>query len=100
VRRARLGLAGQKIAVPRRLVWRLALDRDSGVLVSDVVPQGPADRAGIQSGDVLVALDGRPITGIDELLKSLTEQALDRAISVALIRNGGLMKLEIRPTER
>ena len=100
VRRARLGLAGQKVAVPRRLVRRLGLDQDWGVLVSDVAAKGPADRAGIQTGDVLVRLDGRAITGVDELLKGLTEQALDRVIAVAVIRNGGLLTLEAKATER
>jgi S1-C subfamily serine protease len=100
VRRARLGLAGQRIAVPRRLVRRLALDQDWGVLVSDVVPKGPADRAGIQAGDVLVRLDGRSIAGVDELLKGLTEQALDRTIAVSVLRNGGLLTLSVMPTER
>jgi S1-C subfamily serine protease len=100
VRRARLGLAGQRIAVPRRLVRRLALDQDWGVLVSDVVPKGPADRAGIQAGDVLVRLDGRSIAGVDELLKGLTEQALDRTIAVSVLRNGGLLTLSVTPTER
>lgn len=100
VRRARLGLAGQKIAVPRRLVRRLELEQDSGVLVSDVVAKGPADRAGIQTGDVLVRLDGRPITWVDELLKGLTEQALDRVVAVSVIRNGSLLTLDVKATER
>jgi S1-C subfamily serine protease len=100
VRRARLGLAGQKVAVPRRLVRRLGLDQDWGVLVSDVASKGPADRAGLQNGDVLVKLDGRAITGVDELLKSLTNQTLDRVIAVSIVRNGGLMVLDVQPTER
>jgi S1-C subfamily serine protease len=100
VRRAQLGLAGQKVAVPRRLVRRFGLDQDWGVLVSHVAAKGPADRAGIQTGDVLVKLDGRAITGVDELLKSLTDQALDRVIAVSVIRNGGVLTLDIKPTER
>jgi S1-C subfamily serine protease len=100
VRRARLGLAGQKIAVPRRLVRRLALDQDWGVLVSDVAAEGPADRAGIRTGDVLVGLDGRAITGVDELLKGLTDQTLDRVVAVSVIRNGGLVALDVQPIER
>jgi S1-C subfamily serine protease len=100
VRRAHLGLSGQKVAVPRRLVRRLALEQDWGVLVSDVAPKGPSDRAGLQAGDVLVRLDGRAITGVDELLRSLTEQALNRTIAVSIIRNGGLLTLDVTPIER
>jgi S1-C subfamily serine protease len=100
VRRAQLGLAGQKVAVPRQLVRRFGLDQDWGVLVSHVAAKGPADQAGIQTGDVLVKLDGRAITGVDELLKSLTDQALDRVIAVAVIRNGGVLTLDVKPTER
>jgi S1-C subfamily serine protease len=100
VRRARLGLAGQKVAVPRRLVRRLALEQDWGVLVSDVVAKSPADQAGLQIGDVLVSLDGRAITGVDELLRSLTDQTLDRVVAVSVIRNGGVLTLDVKPTER
>jgi S1-C subfamily serine protease len=100
VRRAHLGLAGQKVAVPRRLVRRLELDQDWGVLVSDVTAGGPADRAGIRAGDVLVRLDGHAVTGVDELLRRLTDQALDRAVALSVIRNGGLLTIDATPAER
>jgi len=100
VRRAHLGLAGQKVAVPRRLVRRLELNQDGGVLVSDVTAGGPADRAGIRAGDVLVRLDGHAVTGVDELLSRLTDQALDRTVALSVIRNGGLLTIDATPAER
>jgi S1-C subfamily serine protease len=81
-------------------VRRLELDQDWGVLVSDVTAGGPADRAGIRAGDVLVRLDGHAVTGVDELLRRLTDQALDRAVALSVIRNGGLLTIDATPAER
>jgi S1-C subfamily serine protease len=100
VRRAKLGLAGQKVAVPRRLVRWLDLRQDWGVMVSDVDPNGPAAQAGLQPGDIIATLDGQPITGVDELLRRLTEQALDRPLKVAAIRKTELLMVDVVPVER
>jgi S1-C subfamily serine protease len=100
VRRAKLGLAGQKIVVPRRLVLRHELGHDGGVLISDVEANGPAAKAGLQAGDILVALDGQPISGVDGLLKLLTDQALNRTVKLTLIRGGEVKKIDATPIER
>jgi S1-C subfamily serine protease len=100
VRRAKLGLAGQKIAVPRRLVRRLELNHDGGVLVSAIEADGPAAKAGLQASDILVALDDQPITGVDELLGRLTDQALNRTVTLTVIRAGNLLTIDAVPVER
>ena len=100
VRRAKLGLAGQKVAVSRRVVRWFDLRQDWGVMVSDVDPNGPAAQAGLQPGDIIATLDGQPITGVDELLRRLTEQALDRPLKVAVIRKTELLTVDVVPVER
>lgn len=100
VRRAKIGLAGQKVAVPRRVVRWFDLHQDWGVMVSDVDPNGPAAQAGLQPGDIIASLDGHPMTGIDELLRRLTDQALDRPLKVAVIRKTELVTVDVVPVER
>jgi S1-C subfamily serine protease len=100
VRRARLGLGGQKMAIPRRLVRAHGLAQSSGVLVSEVEENGPAARAGVRAGDILVKLDEAAVTGIDELLRLLTEGRLDRHTKLVVIRDGALVELEALLVER
>jgi S1-C subfamily serine protease len=100
VKRAVLGIAGQRTAIPRRFVRQLALDRDFGVLVIAVDPDGPASRAGIAAGDVIVAVDSAPVTGVDDLLKLLSGERVGRPVSVAFLRRGDLRRLDVMPVER
>jgi S1-C subfamily serine protease len=100
VKRAVLGIAGQRTAIPRRFIRQLALERDFGVLVMAVDPEGPAARAGIAAGDVILALDGTPVTGVDDLLKLLSGERVGRAVNVSFLRRGDLRHLEVTPIER
>jgi len=100
VRRAVLGVAGQRTSVPRRLVRRLNLAQEFGVAVLEVVPDGPAARAGLAVGDVVLGLAGRPVTGVDDLLKLLSGDHVGRAVVVSVVRGGELRTFEVVPIER
>jgi S1-C subfamily serine protease len=63
VRRSRIGVSVQTVALPRQMVVRHALTAPGGVLVHGVEPGGPAERTGLAPGDVLVGLDGHPVAG-------------------------------------
>ena len=54
MRRACLGLAGQTTPLDSRLARRLHRERDSAVLVAEVIAGGPAERAGVQAGDLIL----------------------------------------------
>jgi S1-C subfamily serine protease len=86
VRRAWLGIGGETMTVPRRLVRHFALARDSGVRIAHVEPGSPADAAGLRTGDVVVALDDRPLGSIDDLQRLLTADAIGRSIALTLVR--------------
>ncbi|HYZ32302.1 MAG TPA: trypsin-like peptidase domain-containing protein [Crenalkalicoccus sp.] len=100
VRRAALGLTGQREAVPRRFARAHGLEQASGVLVAAVAPDSPAARAGIERGDLLLTVGGQPITGVDALLRWLTGERVGEAAEVLLLRRGDLRRLRVVPAER
>ncbi|MCO6418286.1 trypsin-like peptidase domain-containing protein [Siccirubricoccus sp. KC 17139] len=100
VRRAALGLTGQREAIPRRFARALGMAQESGVLVAAVQRGGPADRAGIAPGDLLLEIGGAPVTGVDALLRWLTGERVGTAAEVLLLRRGDPRRLRVVPGER
>jgi S1-C subfamily serine protease len=99
VRRARLGLAGQNIVLPRRMVRHYALAHDAAVQVASIERGGPASRAGFEQGDIIVAFAGRPVSGFDDLHRMLTEETLGESVAVDVLRRGRRQTLRIQPEE-
>lgn len=99
VRRGYIGLAAQTVHIPRRL--QLAANAGaSGVMITVVEPGSPADRAGLLSRDILVALDGAAVEGVDDLLRRLNAASIGRSIAATLLRGGQMMGLSVTPVER
>jgi S1-C subfamily serine protease len=88
VRRSRLQLAGQTIALDRRVLRALERTDPAAVMVSEVLPGGPAQRAGLERGDLLLQLDGESITGVDRLHRLLTAERAGREVEIRLLRRG------------
>src|SRR5690606_11158293 len=72
VRRAFIGIAAAQTTLPRRLRHRANLEQASAVIVSSVEADSPAAHAGIRAGDVILDIDGRAVTGADDLVRVLT----------------------------
>lgn len=100
VRRARIGIAGEQIALPARVRFRAGLSQASAVRVADVGADTPADRAGIMAGDVIVALDGVPVTGIDDISRLLDHERIGRRVAVRMVRPAGVVDVALTPEER
>jgi len=96
VRRVELGIAAQGITP--QLASGLGLPRDWGVLVSDVVPEGPAERAGVREGDVLETVDGRRIDTLPDLTAALY-LARSAFLQVRVVRGTQVKNLEVRAVE-
>jgi S1-C subfamily serine protease len=88
VRRSRLQLAGQTIALERRILRALERTDPGAMMVLEVLPDGPAQRAGLQRGDVLLELDGERITGVDDLHRLLKPEHAGREVEIRLLRRG------------
>ena len=99
VRRARIGVGGQNVSLPRLAVRAHRLIQPSGVLITTIEPGSPAARAGLEPGDIIVAFDGQPVHGIDDLHRLLTGDRIGAATTVAAVRKAERLELPITAAE-
>jgi S1-C subfamily serine protease len=99
IRRAYLGLSGQTRPLDRRLARFHGLLAEHAVEVMSVEPSGPASRAGVREGDLVVALDGRPVSRIDDLHRALTSWPIGTPLRLAVVRGRELLELSVTPVE-
>jgi len=99
IRRGHIGVAGQNVTLQRRLVHQHSLAVTSGILVISLEPKGPAHRAGLREGDVIVAYGSHPVASIDELHRLLTEEQVGTKIGLTFLRSGEKLTLEVVPEE-
>lgn len=97
VRRRWLGIAGTTVGVPRSLVHELDLLADDAVEVLHIDPKGPAGRAGLTVGDVIVAAAGRVTTTVDDLTRIVSIAPAGEPLELTIIRNERLQELTIAP---
>jgi S1-C subfamily serine protease len=99
VRRSRIGVSVQTVALPRRVLVQHELAVEGGVLVLGVEPGGPAERTGLEEGDVIVGLDNQPVAGIDDLHRLLTEERVGVWTRLTVLRGNDKLVLDIIPRE-
>ena len=99
IRRGRIGVAGQNVPLLRLAQRAHGLDATSGVLVTGVEPNSPAQRAGLTSGDIIVAFDGKPVAGIDDLHRLLVTERIGAPTTVVVLRKADKLELAIVPDE-
>jgi S1-C subfamily serine protease len=99
IRRSSIGVRGQNTVVPRALAHAHRLAVSSGVLVLSAEPGGPAARAGVVAGDVIVALAERAVTAIDDLHRCLTAEHIGRSIAITLLHGRERRDTTIVPME-
>ncbi|PWT92395.1 MAG: serine protease [Blastocatellia bacterium] len=106
VSRSYIGIAGQNVPLPRRIVHYYQLPLESGVLVisHESAVEGkegsnPATSAGLLAGDVIIGFDNQPVRGIDDLHKLLTDERIGKKTPLMVIRGTQKLTLEIVPLE-
>jgi S1-C subfamily serine protease len=95
IRRAYLGVGLQPVTLPEALVGRLKLSAQSGLIILSLEPEGPAAKAGLMVGDILTALDGKPLAETDEVQSRLAGIAAGQSVLAALVRGGERVELPI-----
>ena len=99
VSRSYIGLAGQNVPLPRRVVRYYDLAVESGILVVSFEGNSPARNAGLREGDIIIGFDERPTAGIDDLHKLLTEERIGHKSSLVILRGTEKLMLEVVPEE-
>lgn len=100
VRRGYLGIGTQPVALPASMRSSLTLAQETGLLVVTVEAEGPADRAGLLLGDILIGLGGAPIADIDDLQAQLAGDRVGTAMPARLIRGGQIQDVVVTIGER
>ncbi|MVT49492.1 trypsin-like serine protease [Bradyrhizobium yuanmingense] len=100
VRRAYIGVAGQTAPVPRRHAVLAGVENKMGALLAQIEPEGPAAKAGLLPGDVVIRLDGVEINGVDDLIRVLDRDRIGRRLPMDVLRLGRLRAIDIDPVER
>ncbi len=94
VTRGFLGISGQTVPLPVRVVRYFNLPQESGVYVMNVAAGSPADRAGMKEGDVVIALGERTVRSVDDIHRLLTADAVGRRLDLTVLR-GWTHRLEM-----
>jgi S1-C subfamily serine protease len=99
VTRGYLGLHGRSVPLPRDLLRRLELSQSTGVEVVAVEPDGPADQAGIEVDDIIIALGEEPAASVDDLHKRLLRLPVGVPTVVMLVRDGRRLERMVLPAD-
>jgi S1-C subfamily serine protease len=94
-----LGVGLQPIPLPEHLRTKLK-SAESGLIVLSAEPDGPAGQAGVLIGDVLIALDGRSVSGTDDVQEFLSGDRVGKPLKASLLRGGELIERTITVGER
>jgi S1-C subfamily serine protease len=99
VRRSWLGIVAQNRRIDPRVKRHLDLLQESAVEVMSVEPSGPAAAAGVRDGDIVLALDGRPVQSVDDVHRTLTQWPVGKPLPVAALRRLDRLDVVALPTE-
>src|SRR5579871_4902511 len=99
IRRSFVGISGQTVPVHRRVVRFYDLAKETGALVLSVEDASPAKRGGLREGDIIVALEGQPVAGVDDLHRLLTEVRVGVSCSLTVLRWTEKLELKVVPEE-
>src|SRR5262245_6158982 len=95
VTRAWLGVSAQNRPIDRRLQRHLGLDQVQGVEVMGVERGGPAARAGVREGDIVLAVAGREVDGLGALSRLLADAAVGATLELRLLRRTALERVRV-----
>jgi S1-C subfamily serine protease len=99
VRRGYLGIAGANVPLPRRIARHFGLANARAVRVESVESEGPASRAGVESGDLVVEFDGTMVEGIDTLHRLLTVERIGQPAVLTVVRRTRKLAMTVTASE-
>jgi serine protease Do len=96
-RRAYVGIAGGRRPLPPRVAR--AVGREHGIEVVEVIAGSPADRAGLRTADIVLDVDNVAVEGADDLQRLMIGDAIDRRLTLRVVRGDRVMHLDVTPAE-
>lgn len=99
IRRSYMGVAGQNTPIARQIVRFYGLAVSSGILVVTIEPDSPATKSLLREGDIIIALDGHDVSGIDQLHRLLTEERIGKDTAITVIRRTEKLEVSVTPAE-
>lgn len=100
VRRSYIGVQAQTAPINRIIARHYDVKHSTGALVLGTESGSPAGRVGLQEGDVIIALDGEPVEGVDVLHRLLGEERIARATKLVVLRGSKRIELTVVPETR
>jgi serine protease Do len=97
VRRAYLGVVGAPAPLPDAVAERTG--QRAGVRLVQVVPGGPAERAGLRDGDLVLSVARTPVSDAQGIQRQLFAEAIGLPLPVTVLRNGAMVDVVATPTE-
>ncbi|MFD8494099.1 S1C family serine protease [Amycolatopsis sp. NPDC059657] len=97
VRRAYLGLVGVPAPLPDDIAERTG--QRAGLRVREVVPDGPAHRAGLRSGDLVLTVDRERVSDAQGIQRRLFAEMIGTSLPITVLRNGAMVDVYAKPTE-
>ena len=99
IRRSYIGVSAQTAPIHRRVVRYYDLPKETGVVVLSTEPNSPAQRAGLREGDVIIALEGQPVAGVDDLHRVLSDVGAGVTAKLTVLRGTDRLRMAITPEE-
>jgi S1-C subfamily serine protease len=99
IRRSYIGVSAQTVPIHRRVVRFYSLAKETGVVVVGIEEKSPALKAGLRDGDVIVVLDDKPVAGVDDLHRLLTDAQVGAKFQLTVIRHTERLEMQIFPEE-
>src|SRR5690606_518094 len=91
------GWLGVKIqVVTKDIAESLGLEAEKGALVAEVTPEGPADKGGIKTGDIILEFDNNEINGMRELPRVVADHSVDEKVNIVVLREGKKKTLSVK----
>jgi S1-C subfamily serine protease len=100
VRRGYIGISAQQTAVPRRLQVAAGLTQSTAAVITAIEKDSAARRTDLMTGDIIVAVDGATVTGVDDVIRLLTGDKIGRPVTIDLIHLGKRRSVTVVPEER